>query len=124
MYIHNQGTLTIRIRLKLSCRLALLSIVLRSPLDGTQCPHRDEKSEPTLVCSSPLENVAYEFVLISPSCFARLTWMVCEMGDKWPCSCCFQGCYFQDLLKISFSLCVFFFNVFRYSPSGANIQYY
>ena len=61
----------------------------------------------TSVRRSPLENIAYEFVLASPavphmSCLSYLngSWMVCEMGGRWPYNCCYVGCYFQDLLKI------------------------
>ena len=34
---------------------------------------------------------------LCPTCFVRLTWMVCQMWGKWPYSCCFVGCCFQDL---------------------------
>ena len=34
-----------------------------------------------------------------PACLARLTWIVCEMGGKWPYSHCFVWCCFQDLFK-------------------------
>ena len=29
------------------------------------------------------------------ACLARLTWMISEMGSKWPSKCCFVGCFFQ-----------------------------
>ena len=34
-----------------------------------------------------------------PGYLDHLTWIVCEMGGKWPCSCCFVGCCFQVLFK-------------------------
>ena len=60
---------------------------------------------------SPLETVAYEFVLTSPavshiSCI--LFWMVLEMRGRWPYSCCFEGCRFQDLFNIARSILVQF----------------
>ena len=36
------------------------------------------------------------------------TWIVCEMGDKWPCSCSFLKCWFQYLFKIPCSIFVWF----------------
>ena len=43
----------------------------------------------------------------------RLTWVVLEIGGKWPYNCCFVGCCFQDFFNIastffccSFSLCI------------------
>ena len=32
-----------------------------------------------------------------PTCLAYLTWMVCEIGGKWPYCNCFVWWYFQDL---------------------------
>ena len=32
-----------------------------------------------------------------PACLVRLTWIVFVMGGRWPYSCCFMGCYLQDL---------------------------
>ena len=32
----------------------------------------------------------------------RVTWIVCELGGKWPYSCCFVGgCCVQNLFKIA-----------------------
>ena len=39
---------------------------------------------------------------------AYLTWTVCEMGNKWPYSCCFVGYSFQHLFKIVRSILVLF----------------
>ena len=36
--------------------------------------------------------------------FARLTWMVCEIRNKWPYSYCFVECCFQDLFKTASSI--------------------
>ena len=50
------------------------------------------------ICSSLLENVAYEFDLTS---FACLIWVVCKMGSKWQYNCCFVRCCFQNLPSCS-----------------------
>ena len=53
---------------------------------------------------SPLKIVAYEFVLTSPAspeCLVRLTRMVCEIGSKWPYSCCFVFLEWFVRLKVS-----------------------
>ena len=38
------------------------------------------------------------------SCLVRLTWMVCEMGSKWPYNCRFLGCCLQGLFKTAGSI--------------------
>ena len=43
------------------------------------------------------------------ACLVRLIWMVLEMGNSWPCRCCFVGYCFQDLFSIA---CVFTRNSF------------
>ena len=43
--------------------------------------------------SSPLILQQYSVYLV------RLIWMVLVMGGRWPYSCCFVGCYLQDLFK-------------------------
>ena len=43
-----------------------------------------------------------------PACFVHLTWMVLEMGGKWPYRCCFLGCCFQDLFNTARSILVQF----------------
>ena len=35
-------------------------------------------------------------------------WVIFEMGCKWPYSCCFVGCCFQDLFNITRSILVQF----------------
>ena len=39
-----------------------------------------------------------------PVCLVRLTWMVLEMGSKWPYNSCFLGCCFLDLFNIARSI--------------------
>ena len=59
--------------------------------------------------SSSLENIAYEFVFAPPemSCMSCcLIWIDFEMGGRWPYSCCFTGCCFQDLFNIAHSILV------------------
>ena len=44
------------------------------------------------------------------ACLVRLTWMVCEIGGKWPHSLCFAECCFQDSFghhEASLSSCIF-----------------
>ena len=51
----------------------------------------------------PQENTNYEFdftPLVGLACLVRLVWMIWEMGGRWPYSCCFVGCCFQDLFSI------------------------
>ena len=62
---------------------------------------------------------------VHPKCqayLAPLTWtgkrskICCEMGGKWPYSCCFVGCCFKNLFKAACSifvqfLCSFFMRV-------------
>ena len=36
-----------------------------------------------------------------PTCLVRLIWIVLEMGGRWPYSCCFVACCFQDLFNIA-----------------------
>ena len=38
----------------------------------------------------------------------KFTWMVSELGSKWPCSYCFAVCHFQDLFKTACSILVKF----------------
>ena len=38
---------------------------------------------------------------MSPACLLCLIWMVCEMGGRWPYSCIFFGCCFQEMLLIA-----------------------
>ena len=68
------------------------------------------------ICRSPLENIAYEFILTSPavphmSC-SSLIWMVCKMRGKWLYSCCYGGCCFWDLFKTAHNIVWFTSNFF------------
>ena len=46
------------------------------------------------------------------ACLVRLIWMVFEMGGRWPYSCCFVGCCFQDSFNIARSVFVQFLSSF------------
>ena len=39
-----------------------------------------------------------------PACLVRLIWIVFVMCGRWPYSCCFVGCCFQDLFNIARSI--------------------
>ena len=39
-----------------------------------------------------------------PAYLVRLIWIVFVMGGRWPYSCCFVGCCFQDLFNIARSI--------------------
>ena len=41
------------------------------------------------------------------ACLVRLTWIVFVMDGKWPYSCCFVGCYLQDLFNIACIILVY-----------------
>ena len=53
---------------------------------------------PTLVCLCVVVHRRTSIICSSlllqqfPVCITHLTWIVCSMGGKWPCSCCFEGC--------------------------------
>ena len=58
----------------------------------------------------PLENIICDFVHVSPAvfCISCLSYLDgLEMGIKWLYSCCFLGCWFQDLFNTarSFLFC-------------------
>ena len=68
----------------------------------------------SFLCSSmwrgSQEYIAYESVPLLQQCPAylvRLTWIVLEMGSRWPYSCCFVGCYLQDLFSMARSILVY-----------------
>ena len=51
----------------------------------------------------------YEFFLTSPAVFRmsdRLTWVAFVRSGRWPHSCCFVGCCFQDLFNTARSIFV------------------
>ena len=77
-----------------------------------QCPHRANVNKFLLVGQLKHVHVLrsleerhrwvhpdFSSILLSMSCSSY--WMVFEMGGKWPYSCCFVGCCFQDLSKIA-----------------------
>ena len=41
-----------------------------------------------------------------PACLVRLSWIVFEMGGRWPYSWCFVGCCRQDLFNIALNILV------------------
>ena len=41
-----------------------------------------------------------------PACLVRLIMIVFVIGGRWPYSCCFVGCCFQDLFNIACSILV------------------
>ena len=41
-----------------------------------------------------------------PACLVHLTCIVFVMGGKWPHSCCFVGCWRQDLFNIALNILV------------------
>ena len=87
--------------------------LLADPLDCIQCLHRGDVSLRWLantdlsMCSSPWENIVYEFVLTSTAAVPSMScssWLIFEIVGKWPYSCCFVGCCFQDLFKTECSI--------------------
>ena len=70
---------------------------------------------PTL--AQPCEGVHRRTLLMSLSlllylCPTCLIWMVLEMGGRRPYNCCFVGCYFQDLFRMTHSILVQFLSSF------------
>ena len=41
---------------------------------------------------------------LCPTCSVRLVWMIFERGGWWPYSCCFVGCFRQDLFNTSHNI--------------------
>ena len=73
----------------------------------------DRLQQVTYPCSSvwrgQQEYIAYDLALLllqSPTCLARLVWMVFEMLGRCPYSCCFVGCCLQDLFNTTRSILV------------------
>ena len=46
------------------------------------------------------------FLQQSPTYLVRLTWMVLEIGGRWPYSYCFVGCWFEDLFNTARNILV------------------
>ena len=99
---------SLSLSLSLSRHLSLSSITpVRSsrlyPVSVQNCCRQVLVDWPTLAC--PCEGFQWRSSLMCsslllrqcPACPVRLIWMVLEIGDKWPYSCCFAGCCFQDL---------------------------
>ena len=52
--------------------------------------------------------MSYSLILQQCSgCLVCLTWMICEIGDKWPYSFCFVVSYLKDLFKTAHSILAF-----------------
>ena len=73
---------------------------LASALDSIQCQHKADECKflPVFMCCSLKENV----VFIPREYLAHLTllsWMICPIGGKWPCSSWFIGCCSGICLK-------------------------
>ena len=101
----------------LSRHPSLLSITLSwsswiHPVSVQSCCKEVLVGCPTLV--NPCEEVHNRTLLMSsslllqqcPARLVRLIWMVFKMGSRWPYSCCFEGCCFQDLFDIDCSILV------------------
>ena len=64
------------------------------------------------------------FLQRCPTCFDCLTWMVYEMGGKWPYSCCLMECSFKDLFKTALSILVWFpSSFFFFSLQSVSLEY-
>ena len=108
---HYKGILTTQIHLILSCHLSLSAIALSkcSKLHSitTQSWWMSIfAGQLALVC--PCVGVHWRMLLMSLSllfqqCPTYLTWIVCQMGGKWPYNC-FVECCIRDLLKKTCSL--------------------
>ena len=78
----------------------------------------------TLAC--PCEVVQRKMLLMSlslllqlcPECLDHLIWMVLEMGGRWPYSCCFVGCCFQDLFNTTFKYIYIYIYIYQPLRSG------
>ena len=115
----NSNRYGIPLTLSLSLSLTVTLVIHRQsaiPLDGTQCLHRTNvfPGRPTLM--GLCVGVHLRTSVIFPSlfheeclaCFVYLTWMACQMGGKWPCSCCFVKCYSHDMFKTARNIFVLF----------------
>ena len=82
-------------------------LLLAGLLNGIQCPHRTDvyvfASWLTLLCPCIVVHkiITHELVLMSPtvpSMSCSSYFVVCKIGGKWPDSCSFVACYFQQIL--------------------------
>ena len=86
-----------------------------SPQGYTPYPHR--------AFARPCEGVHRSTLLMSPSlllqqclaCLVRLTLIVFMMGGRWPCSCCFVGCFYPKLFVLASSLLFYLFYTILFS---------
>ena len=114
---HNhQGkqTTLIPLTLFLSQHLSLLVV----SLDSIQCLHRANKIFLLVNQHWCVKYVGVHqrtslmslFLLTQQylACHVHLTGIVCEMGGKWPYSCRFEVCFFQNLFKTADSFLVCF----------------
>ena len=53
----------------------------------------------------------------SPTCFSRLTWIVCVMRSKWSYNYCLVRCFFQNLFKQLVE--TFSIHIYRFSASDS-----
>ena len=94
---------------------------LLSP-DGIQCPDNAHRWKISLIgqywCIHVKETIrelclcVCPYFLVFSACLAHLTWIICLMGSIWPYNHCFEGCFFQDLLKKACHILVYFSSSF------------
>ena len=79
-------------------RYSSLCPPLLTDLASIQWPHGSDEYKSLPVGQYRCVQVLQQY----PTCFVRLTWMVCKMGGQWLYSFSFVG--FQDLLKTGHSM--------------------
>ena len=94
-------------------------LLLEGLLDDIKCPFRAVSfcwlaNTGMFMWRGSLENITYEFVLASPamSCMSCSSYLVLDIGRRWPYNCCFVKCCFQDLFCITYSILVQFLSSF------------
>ena len=115
--LHHEITQLAQIFLTLSHHSSLSSIAPNRstslhPVSIQRCCRYVLHGCPTLAC--PCEGVhrkislVISFLLLQwcPACLVHLTWMVLEIGGRWPYNCCFMGCCFKDLYNTVHSILV------------------
>ena len=55
-----------------------------------------------------------------PASLVRLTFIVFVMVGRWPYSCCFVGCYLQDLFKIARCILILYYPGYTFLQVGRN----
>ena len=89
------------------------SSFLTSLLGGIKCLYRSDLYKFLLVSQYLCVHVRMSLISLSllfQQFPAYIIWMVCMMWCKWPHSCCFVGCCFQDLFKTAHCI-LFWFHV-------------